>query len=72
LENNITIDKSHYYIDFSKSDKLSDDEKKALERIQELYRPVERAELLNEYRVQGKLTDDEFTTLTGIPYCYGS
>ena len=65
------VDKSHYYIDFSSSDKLTDEEKIALERIQELYRPVERAELLNEYRVQGKLTDDEYITLTGIPYAFG-
>lgn len=64
-------DKSHYYVDFSKSTLLTEDEKKALERIQEIYRPVERAEFLVEYRVQGKITDDDYETMTGLPYRYG-
>ena len=64
-------DKSHYYVDFSNSDLLTKDEKVALERIQETYRPVERAELLIEYRVQGKITDDDYERMTGLPYRYG-
>lgn len=64
-------DKSHYYIDFSSNDKLSDDEKTALERIQSLYRPIERVDFLIEYIVQGKINSDEFETMTGLPYNYG-
>lgn len=60
-----------FYVDFSKSTLLNDDEKRALEKIQELYRPVERAEFLTEYRIQGKITDDEYETMTGLPYKYG-
>ena len=65
------FDKSHYYVDFSDSTRLSNDEKLALERIQEIYRPVERAEFLIEYRVQGKITDDDYERMTGLPYRYG-
>jgi hypothetical protein len=63
-------DKSHYYIDFSNSELLTDDEKIALERIQEIYRPVERAIFLTEYKIQGKITSDEYEILTGIPYSF--
>jgi predicted nucleotidyltransferase len=64
-------DKSHYYVDFSNSNLLSDVEKVALERIQETYRPVERVEFLLEYKVSGKITADQFETMTGLPYDFG-
>ena len=41
-------DKSFYYIDFSGRDNLTEDEKKALEEIQNTYRPIERVDLLLE------------------------
>jgi hypothetical protein len=61
-------DKSHYYKDFSNSTLLTDDEKRALETIQNIYRPIERAEFLIEYIVSGKITSDDYELLTGIPY----
>jgi hypothetical protein len=64
-------DKSHYYVDFSNNELLTNDEKLALERIQEIYRPVERAEFLTEYKIQGKITADDFERLTGLPYVFG-
>lgn len=63
-----TYDKSHYYIDFSNHENLTNDEKKALETIQQMYRPIERVDLLIEYRVNGKITADEYETMTGLPY----
>ena len=65
------VDLSKFYIDFSNNDKLNDDEKKAIERILEIYLPIERAEFLNEYRIQGKITDDEYEQMTGLPYRFG-
>lgn len=67
----VLYDKSQYYVDFSDRDNLTNDEKIALEKIQELYRPIERVDLLLEYKVQGKITADEFETMTGIPYNFG-
>lgn len=64
----ITYDKSQYYIDFSERDNLTNDEKLALENIQALYRPIERVDYLLEYRASRKITDDEFETMTGLPY----
>lgn len=64
-------DKSKYYIDFSDRENLTNDEKTALEKIQEVYRPIERVEFLIEYKVQGKITADEFETMTGLPYDFG-
>jgi len=64
----VQYDKSQYYVDFSDRDNLTNDEKKALEKIQELYRPIERVNFLIEYKVQGKITADEFEKMTGIPY----
>jgi hypothetical protein len=61
-------DKSHYYKDFSTNNLLTDDEKVALETIQNIYRPIERAEFLIEYIVSGKITSDDYELLTGIPY----
>lgn len=63
-------DKSFYYIDFSSRDNLTSEEKMALENIQKAYRPIERVDLLLEYRIQGKITADEFETMTGLPYNY--
>lgn len=63
-------DKSFYYIDFSDRDNLTSEEKIALENIQKTYRPIERVDLLLEYRIQGKITADEFETMTGLPYNY--
>lgn len=64
-------DKSQYYIDFSGHSNLTDDEKKALEMIQQMYRPIERVDLLIPYRISGKITDDEYETMTGLPYNFG-
>lgn len=64
----ISYDKSQYYIDFGDRDSLTNDEKVALENIQALYRPIERVDYLLEYRAQGKITADEFETMTGLPY----
>ena len=64
------MDLSYYYIDFSGRDNLTNDEKVALETIQKMYRPIERVELLLEYRINDKITADEFETMTGLPYNY--
>lgn len=61
---------SKYYIDFSEHSNLTDDEKKALEQIQQMYRPLERVDLLIDYKHSGKITDDEFETMTGLPYSF--
>ena len=66
----IQYDKSAYYIDFSNRDNLSNDEKIALEKIQEMYRPIERVDLLLEYKISGKITTDDFETMTGLPYTF--
>jgi len=61
-------DKSFFYVDFSNRDNLTDDQKVALERIQELYLPLERAAFLSEYRNLGLITSDDYEQITGIPY----
>lgn len=63
-------DKSYFYVDFSNRDELTSDEKKALEYIQRDYRPIERVELLLEYRITNKITSDDFEKMTGLPYNY--
>ena len=63
-------DKSQYYIDFKDNEKLTSDEKIALERIQELYNPIERAEFLLEYKAQDKISEDDYSTLTGLPFSF--
>lgn len=67
----VQYDKSQYYIDFSNHDNLTTDEKSALEKIQETLRPIERVDLLLEYKVHGKITADEYEKMTGIPYNFG-
>lgn len=64
-------DKSAYYIDFSDRENLTNDEKLALERIQSTFRPIERVEFLLEYKIQGKISADEFEKMTGLPYNFG-
>lgn len=66
-----TYDMSKYYIDFSNRDNLTDDEKNSLEMIQKMYRPMERVDLLIEYKLSGKITDDDYETMTGLPYSFG-
>ena len=66
-----TYDLSYYYIDFSDNILMSDSEKASLERIQQEFRPIERTEFLLEYRIDGKITDDQFEKMTGLPYSFG-
>lgn len=61
------FDKSYYYIDFSNRDNLTDDQKKALEAIQQQFLPIERAAYLSDYLGANLITSDEYTTMTGIP-----
>lgn len=66
----ITYNPSQFYVDFSEHENLTSDEKKDLMHIQDEYRPIERVEYLMPYRLEGKLTDDEFEQLTGLPYTF--
>lgn len=59
---------SDYNIDFSDNLNLSEEEKLNLKDIQENYRPMERVDLLLDFRNNGKISEDEFETLTGVPY----
>lgn len=63
-------DMSKYYVDFSGRTNLTDDEKIALETIQKTLRPLERISMLVEYRISGKITDDDYETMTGLPYSF--
>lgn len=67
----VQYDKSQYYIDFSNHDNLTTDEKNSLERIQQMFRPIERVDLLLDYKAQGKITADEYEKMTGLPYNFG-
>lgn len=67
----MAYDPSRYYVDFSDRSNLSDDQKLALEKIQQTYLPLERAAFLNEYRINELITNDDYETMTGIPYCFG-
>lgn len=67
----MAYDPSRYYIDFAQRNNLSDDQKISLEKIQQTYLPLERAPYLAEYRVNNFITDDDYETMTGIPYCFG-
>ena len=66
----VEYDKSAYYVDFIDRDNLTNDEKVALERIQEMYRPIERVDLLLEYTINKKITTDDFEKMTGLPYTF--
>ena len=63
-------DLSTFYIDFSDNILMTDDEKVAIERIQQEFRPIERTELLLEYLAEKKITDDQFEKMTGLPYLF--
>lgn len=67
----VQYDKSQYYVDFNNHSNLTNDEKNALEAIQLQYRPLERVTFLIEYKIQGKITADEYETMTGVPYEFG-
>ena len=62
------LDLSQYYVDFSNRDNLTDADKNDLKCIQDTYRPIERVEYLNDYRLMGKITEDDYETMTGVPY----
>lgn len=62
------LDLSRYYVDFSNRSDLTDTDKDNLKTIQDTYRPIERVEYLNEYRLMGKITEDDYETMTGVPY----
>lgn len=64
----MACDLSQYYVDFSNHNTLTTDEKNALEVIQRQYRPLERVTYLMEYKIMGKITADEYETMTGVPY----
>lgn len=61
-------DLSQYYVDFSDRTNLTDDDKSNLKSIQDTYRPIERVDYLTEYRLLGKITEDDYETMTGVPY----
>ena len=61
-----------YYIDFSDREGLTNDEKESLIQIQLTYKPMERVDFLLEYRAEGKITNDDFEFMTGLPYAYAS
>lgn len=67
----VKYDKSQYYIDFSEREDLSNDEKSALDRIQQTFRPIERVDFLIDYKVRGKISADDFEKMTGLPYNFG-
>ena len=64
----LNYDKSQYYVDFSDRDNLTNEDKKSLESIQMTYRPIERVDFLSEYRLTGKITNDDYEKMTGVPY----
>ena len=59
-----------HYINFSSRDDLTDDDKKALQEIQEFHLPIERVDPLLEFKYAGKITTDDFETMTGLPYSF--
>lgn len=63
-------DLSYYAVDFSNHKNLEQDDIDKLHQIQKDYRPMERAEHLSEFKLLGKITSDEYETMTGIPYEY--
>lgn len=61
-------DPSAYYVDFSTRSNLTDADKDELQKIQDSNLPLVRAEYLQDYRITGKIDDDDFEKMTGIPY----
>lgn len=57
-----------YYVDFTDRSNLTDGEKIALEKIQTEYYPLQRVTFLAPYRNNDKITDDDYETMTSIPY----
>lgn len=68
----VAYDMSKFYVDFSNRSNLTEDEKVALENIQRIYKPIERVEFLVIYRANDKITSDDYETMTGLPYNFGS
>lgn len=62
-----TVD-NNYFVDFSLNQTLTQAEKDLINEIQERYKPMERVDLLLEFRNNGKITEDEFEQMTGVPY----
>lgn len=63
-------DASLFYIDFSDNVLMTNEEKDQIKRIQLEFRPIERIEFLLDFKVEGKITDDQFETMTGLPYLF--
>lgn len=59
-----------HYIDFTNHSNLTDNEKAELEMIQQRYYPIERTEYLEEFYINGKITDDEYEKLTTVTYSH--
>ena len=66
----MAMDLSSFYVDFSGRTDLTADEKTALELIQKNYRPIERVDLLIQYKIENKISSDEYEMMTGLPYSY--
>ena len=64
----VIYDKEAFYVDFSERENLTIEEKNLLEDIQRKFRPIERADYLVDFRMQNKITADDFEQMTGIPY----
>jgi len=60
-------DKSFYHVDFSSHSNLNKVQKNALEKIQQMYLPMDRAQFLLPYKSAGLISADEYSTMTGIP-----
>lgn len=62
------FEKNNYLVNFENNEKLTDEDKKELKRIQDQYYPMERTEHLAEFYLEGKITDDEYEILTTVPF----
>ena len=58
------------YINITARTDLTPDEIKNLESIQQTHLPIERVDPLLEFKYAGKITNDEFETMTGLPYSF--
>ena len=63
-------DTSKYYVDFSSYVNLTYEQKEELKRIQNEYLPLERVELLDDFRNNNIITSDDYETMTGLPYIF--